>query len=108
MVDVASYIKTLSPKGQRSSLKKFEKEILQMRDGGFSLQQIADFLEANGQKTTLGNLSKFIKKTTVAPMTGQKPAPKVTPATGPESSPPTLAEMKATSKDFDIDPTKFD
>lgn len=64
MVDVDSYIKKLTPKAQRSILKPFEEAIMKLRENGASLQQVVEFLAENGTTTTIGNVSKFIKKVT--------------------------------------------
>lgn len=72
MVDVDSYIKKLKPKGQRSSLKPFEEAIMKLRENDASLQQVVDFLAENGTTTTVGNVSKFIKK--VSEKAAEQPA----------------------------------
>lgn len=64
MVDVDSFLKKSQPKARRSSLKPFEEAILKLRENGQSLQQIVEFLAESGQQTTIGNVSKFIKKAT--------------------------------------------
>lgn len=92
MVDVDSYIKKLKPKGQRSSLKPFEEAIMKLRENGASLQQVVEFLAENGTTTTIGNVSKFIKK--VSEKAAEQPAkPK------PENqNPPAAGGVKGSDK----------
>lgn len=64
MVDVDSFLKKAQPKARRSSLKPFQEQILKLRANNLSLQQVVQFLAESGLQTTVGNVSKFIKKVT--------------------------------------------
>lgn len=47
------------PKRRVSRLKKFEKEILELYAGGYQVEQIQEFLAANGLKVSVRAINKF-------------------------------------------------
>ncbi|MDD3855997.1 hypothetical protein, partial [Sulfurimonas sp.] len=47
------------PKRRVSRLKKFETEILQLYNEGYQVEQIQEFLAANGVKVTIDAINKF-------------------------------------------------
>lgn len=47
------------PKRRVSRLKKFEAEILELYNEGYQVEQIQDFLAANGIKVTVDAINKF-------------------------------------------------
>ncbi|CNM03556.1 hypothetical protein [Yersinia pseudotuberculosis] len=49
------------PKGQkRGQLLKFEKEIFELRNNGFSYRQIVEFLKNKGCKTSIPTVQRFV------------------------------------------------
>ena len=56
---VEEFMKKTKPK---SKLKRFENEIYELLDNGYSIKQIVDFLAQNGVKVTPQGLGKFIIK----------------------------------------------
>lgn len=47
------------PKRRVSRLKKYEKEILELYDDGYRVEQIQDFLRQNGINVTVDAINKF-------------------------------------------------
>lgn len=52
----------VTPAKRRSKLDKFLKEIFTLREDGYTLQQICEFLEANGTKVSRQSLHEFIQR----------------------------------------------
>lgn len=70
-----------------------------------------DFVRRNGWLKTKAGETKRSEKPRTAPTRASKsPDVAVVPVNRlvPPTTPPTLAEMKKSSQDFDIDPSKFD
>lgn len=59
-MDIEEFKKKNKPK-RASSLKEFEREILELKNANYSLKSIVQFLKKNGVITTFQNVSKFIK-----------------------------------------------
>ena len=68
-MDIDAYLEKMPHKAQRSALAKFEAEIFKLREGGLSLQQIVMVLSDNGVAASVGNLSKFLRKSRPAAAT---------------------------------------
>lgn len=59
-MDIEEFKKKNRPK-RASSLREFEREILELKNANYSLKSIVQFLKKNGVITTFQNVSKFIK-----------------------------------------------
>lgn len=59
-MNIEEFKKKNKPK-KTSNLRKFESDILELRNANYSLKSITQFLQKNGVITTFQNLSKFLK-----------------------------------------------
>lgn len=60
-MDIEEFRRKKRPK-KTSNLKKFETEIKELTDDGYSQLSICEFLKSNGINVTQPNLCRFIKK----------------------------------------------
>jgi len=101
-VDANEFLKKVTPAAQRSRLAPFWNDITQLRDSNCTLEQVCEFLAANGVQISIAGLSKYIKRREEkgekaervhAPATSQKPqrvhaaSSNETPAASPQLTP---------------------
>jgi hypothetical protein len=58
------FLKQVTPAAQRSRLAPYGNDIAKLRDKGCSLEQVCQFLAANGVQITIAGLSKYLRKQT--------------------------------------------
>jgi len=61
-MDLEEFLKLNKPQKRKSKFFRFRDEILILKKEGFTLKKIQEFLELNGIKSDLANLSRFIKR----------------------------------------------
>jgi hypothetical protein len=84
-VDIDEYLNRNPPKAKQSALTPHTADIFKLREKGMSLQQIMAFLAENGITSSIGNLSRFLRKNVVRQ---PDPSPRpVTPPRGLETAP---------------------
>ncbi len=83
-MDVNEYMQQVRPAGKRSRIAPFLSEILTLRERGFSLEQVREFLSTNGVKVSVGGLSAYLSRQGVQGHSAS-PAP-VSPSAVPGTS----------------------
>lgn len=61
-MDANEFLKKVTPAAQRSRLAPFWNDITQLRDSNCTLEQVCEFLAANGVQISIAGLSKYIKR----------------------------------------------
>ena len=61
-MDANEFLKKVTPAGQRSRLAPFWNDITKLRQSGCTLEQVCEFLAANGVQMSIAGLSKYIKR----------------------------------------------
>lgn len=61
-MDVNEFMQQVRPAGKRSRITPFLSEIQMLRERGFSLEQIREFLSTNGVKVSVGGLSAYLSR----------------------------------------------
>ncbi|ARU33023.1 hypothetical protein CAP31_14680 (plasmid) [Sulfuriferula sp. AH1] len=61
-MDANEFLKKVTPAGQRSRLVPFWNDITKLRQSGCTLEQVCEFLAANGVQMSIAGLSKYIKR----------------------------------------------
>jgi hypothetical protein len=61
-VDANEFLKKVTPAAQRSRLAPFWSDITKLRGSGCTLEQVCEFLAANGVQISIAGLSKYIKR----------------------------------------------
>jgi len=61
-MDVNEFMQQVRPAGKRSRIAPFLSEILTLRERGFSLEQVREFLSRNGVEVSVGGLSAFLSR----------------------------------------------
>jgi len=56
------FLMQVTPAAPRSRLTPHGNDIIKLRDKGCSLEQVCQFLAANGVQITVAGLSKFLRK----------------------------------------------
>lgn len=61
-MDVNDYMRQVRPAGKRSRIAPFLSEIQTLRERGFSLEQVREFLSTNGVEVSVGGLSAYLSR----------------------------------------------
>lgn len=61
-MDANEFLKKVTPAAQRSRLAPFWNDITKLRENGCTLEQVCEFLAANGVQISIAGLSKYIKR----------------------------------------------
>ena len=61
-MNVNEFSKSVQPSPKKSRLTPFINDIIELRNKGYTLQQIQKFLEKNEVITTLQNVNQFLKR----------------------------------------------
>lgn len=61
-MDADEFLKKVTPAAQRSRLAPFWNDITKLRENGCTLEQVCEFLAANGVQISIAGLSKYIKR----------------------------------------------
>lgn len=61
-MDANEFLKKVTPAAQRSRLAPFWNDITKLRGSGCTLEQVCEFLAANGVQISIAGLSKYIKR----------------------------------------------
>jgi len=61
MKTLESFVKKIEPKRRKSKLAKFEKEIKELYNKGYRVEQIQEFLKLNGVSADRSYIFKFLK-----------------------------------------------
>lgn len=61
-MDVNEFMQQVRPAGKRSRIAPFLSEILTLRERGFSLEQVREFLSRNGVEVSVGGLSAYLSR----------------------------------------------
>lgn len=103
------FMVAVAPAKQRSKLKAHHAEIVKLREQGYTLDQVCDFLARNGVITTPSNVASYLRRdmarrqaphqaASTAPFKGHADAPApaspVEPAKAPELTPKPPAPVK--------------
>jgi hypothetical protein len=76
-MDADEFLKQVHPAAKRSRLAPFHDDIIKLRDRGYTLQQICDFLKLNNINISLAGLSKYLKKEDSSLKKNTAPEPQV-------------------------------
>lgn len=124
-MDANEFLKKVKPAAQRSKVAPFWNDITKLRESGCTLEQVCEFLAANGVQISIAGLSKYIKRREEkgetervhAPVSSEKPervhAPKTVETPGQEvpAAPATVGTggkarteqvLEAPSKNFSL------
>ena len=61
-MDASEFLKKITPAAKRSRLAPFWEDIKKLRQSGCTLEQVCEFLAANGVQMSIAGLSKYIKR----------------------------------------------
>lgn len=61
-MDANEFLKKVKPAAQRSRVAPFWNDITKLRGSGCTLEQVCEFLAANGVQISIAGLSKYIKR----------------------------------------------
>ena len=61
-MDASEFLKKITPAGKRSRLAPYWEDIQKLRLSGCTLEQVCEFLAANGVQMSIAGLSKYIKR----------------------------------------------
>lgn len=61
-MDANEFLKKVTPAAQRSRLAPFWNDITKLRENNCTLEQVCEFLAANGVQISIAGLSKYIKR----------------------------------------------
>lgn len=96
-MELEKFKQRVQPNSRRSKLDKFITEIFALRNDGYTLQQIADFLKENGTVVTRQSVQEFIQRRSASG--GAIPAPRAAPAALPPTPTATPGAAPATEPD---------
>lgn len=88
-MDIKDFEKQATPGRRRSRLDRFIDQIFELHRKGYTLVQIAQFLDANGEKVTPQTVHKFIKARQATGFAPDANAPQTVPAVAAPASAPT-------------------
>lgn len=61
-MEILEYMSKNKPKGRRSLVSLYHNDILELKRAGYSLEQMKEYLEANGVNVVASTLSKYFKR----------------------------------------------